>query len=90
MTDVTTLADYFVIATGTSDVHIRSLSDELEFVLGEAGFKPLSITGKASGWILLDYGDIMIDVFTPDQRGHYNLEKLWSDGKPVDISAFLS
>ena len=89
VTDVTTLADYFVIATGTSNIHVRSLSDELEVKMSEAGFEPMSVTGKASGWILLDYGDIMIDIFTQDQREHYDLERLWADAERVDISGML-
>ncbi len=88
--EVTTLADYFVIATGTSTVHVRSLSDEIEFVMSGAGYVPISVTGKSSGWILLDYGDIMIDIFTADLREQYALDKLWADGQTVDLSNILS
>ncbi|MCR5040852.1 MAG: ribosome silencing factor [Clostridia bacterium] len=87
--DLTILADYFVICTGTSNTHVKSLSDELEYVLGQNGFEPISVTGKASGWILLDYGDVIVDVFTADQREHYALERLWADAKQVDISGML-
>ena len=89
--ELTVIADYFVIASGTSAVHIRSLSDELEDKLErEDGIRPLATEGRATGWILLDYGDIVVHLFTPDAREHFNLERLWSDGARIDVSAYVT
>ena len=83
------MADYFVIAAGTSNTHVRALADEVEFKLHEAGFEPRQIEGKATGWILLDYHDVVVHVFMKDQREYYNLEKLWADAEEVDWKEFL-
>ena len=87
---LTVVADYFVIAAGTSNTHVRALADEVEFKLGEEGITPRQIEGRATGWILLDYSDVVVHVFIGDQREHYNLEKLWADAEKVDISALLT
>lgn len=87
--EVTVIADYFVIAEGTSNTHVRALADEVEYKLNEAGIAPRQIEGKASGWILLDYHDIIVHVFTADQREYYNLEKLWADAEETDISDMI-
>lgn len=87
---LTVVADYFVIAAGTSNTQVRALADEVEYQLGLVGFEPRQIEGKATGWILLDYHDVVIHVFLQDQREYYNLEKLWADATPVDISALVT
>lgn len=87
---VTIIADHFVIAEGTSSTHVRALAEEVEYKLHEAGIEPRQIEGKASGWILLDYHDVVVHVFTPDQREYYNLEKLWADAEEVDISGLVT
>lgn len=87
---LTVVADYFVIAAGTSNTQVRALADEVEFKMNEAGFVPRQIEGKATGWILLDYHDVVVHVFMGEQREHYNLEKLWADAEKVDISALLT
>lgn len=85
--DLTIIADYFVIAGGSSDVHTRALADEAEFKLKERNVAPLRIQGNnGGGWIVLDYGDIVVHVFRKDQRDFYSLERLWSDGENIDIS----
>lgn len=89
ITDLTSVADYFVIVTGTSSTHIKSLADELETKLSAMGQEPKHIEGKATGWILLDYGNVVVHVFTPDSRENFNLEKLWSDAQEVDISSWV-
>ncbi len=89
ITDLTTVADYFVIVSGTSTTHIKALADELEDKLSELGQEPKHIEGKATGWILLDYGNVVVHVFTPDSRETFNLEKLWSDAQTVDISKWI-
>ena len=91
ITDLTTLADYFVIATGSSNTQINALVDNVEKVLSEeAGEQPLHREGYRGGtWVLLDYGCIAIHVFSSEAREFYGLERLWRDGKPLDISAVL-
>ena len=91
ITDLTTLADYFVIATGSSNTQINALVDNVEKVLSEeAGEQPLHREGYRGGtWVLLDYGCIAVHVFSSEAREFYGLERLWRDGKPLDISAVL-
>lgn len=90
ITELTSVADYFVIVSGTSNTHVRALSEELEDKLAEMGQEPKHIEGKATGWILLDYGNVVVHIFTPDARELFNLEKLWQDAKEVDISAWVT
>lgn len=88
--DLTILGDYFVIVNGTSNTHTKTLADEVEFRLSQGGVEPLrreADTGNT--WIILDYGDILIHVFCKEARDTYQLEKLWADGTPVDISEFI-
>ena len=85
VTDLTVIADYFVIVTGTSPTHIKALSDELEDKLAEKGKNAKSVEGKATGWILIDYGDVVLHVFTPEQRAYYDLERLWSDAEELEF-----
>ena len=90
VTDVTSLADYFVIAGGNSSTQVKSLADYVEYELGEVGVKPLRTEGYGSaGWILMDYGAVVIHVFQPQMRQYYDLERLWQDGVPVDISDII-
>ncbi len=90
ITDLTVVADYFVIATGTSGTHIRALADEVEDTLTKMGVEPNHIEGKTTGWILLDYGTVIVHLFTADQRELYSLEHLWGDAKQTDISGYIS
>lgn len=87
---LTIVADYFVIAAGTSNTQVRALADEVEYQMGLEGFEVRQVEGKATGWILLDYYDIVVHVFLQDQRDYYNLEKLWADATPIDISALVT
>lgn len=82
----TVLADYFVLATGTSGTHIKALADETEFKLREElGIEPSHVEGFGdSAWILLDYGCVIIHVFTKEARDFYKLEKLWDDTTVVN------
>lgn len=86
--DQTTLADYFVIATGSSNTQINALSGSVEKAMEEqAGEKPLRREGYRDGtWVLLDYGCIVVHVFNAEARAFYDLERLWADGKPLDLS----
>ena len=92
ITDITTLADYFVIATGSSNTQINALCASVEKLLEEqAGEKPLRREGYRDGtWVLLDYGCICVHVFSAEARAFYDLERLWADGKPLDLSGVLT
>ena len=92
ITDLTTLADYFVIATGTSNTQINALCGAVEKALKEqAGEDPLRREGYRDGtWVLLDYGFVCVHVFSEEAREFYSLERLWHDGKPVDLSGVLT
>ena len=84
--DLTTVTDYFVIASGTSTTHVRSLADEVEFKLKQEGVTPLSIEGyDSSSWVLTDYGTVVLHVFLEDARGFYALERLWGDAPRVEL-----
>ncbi len=91
ISELTTLAEYFVIATGSSNTQINALVDNVEKVLHEeANEDPLHREGYRGGtWVLLDYGCIAVHVFSAEAREFYGLERLWRDGKPLDISAVL-
>lgn len=87
---ITTLAEYFVICTGTSNTQINALCDEVEKQLTEVGEEPLHREGYRGGtWVLLDYGCIVVHVFNDEARKFYSLEHLWADGEEVDLSALL-
>lgn len=90
--DQTTLADYFVIATGSSNTQINALSGSVEKAMDEqAGEKPLRREGYRDGtWVLLDYGCIVVHVFNAEARAFYDLERLWADGKPLDLTGVLT
>jgi ribosome-associated protein len=80
VTELTVLADFFVISTATSSTHLQALTDELALKLKERDVRPRSVEGhKAGGWVLLDYGTVIIHVFTQEARDFYALERLWSD-----------
>jgi len=86
----TTLADYFVVMTGTSSTHIRALSDEIEKKLkDEFELYAHHIEGVTSNWILMDYSSVVVNIFLSDARELYALERLWGDAKAVDISKYL-
>ena len=89
-TDLTVVSEYFVIAPGNSSTHVKSLADDVEYELQQLGIEPEHIEGRATGWILLDYGSVLLHVFTRDNRDYYNLEHLWADAKQVDISGLVT
>ncbi len=76
--------DYFVIASGTSDAHVRGMAEHLIATLGPRGVAPHHVEGLAQGrWVLLDYVDFVVHVFHPDLRAFYQLERLWGDAPAV-------
>lgn len=79
-------ADYFVIASGNSERQIHTLVDDVEDAFAKEGLLVKSIEGKqGSGWILMDFGDIIVNVFTKEMRDKYNIEKVWGDCNFIDI-----
>lgn len=73
----TSIADYFVVCSGTSDRHVQSIADRVEEKLAEAKSKPLRSEGSRSGWVLQDYGEVVFHVMREEQRQFYDLETLW-------------
>ena len=88
--DLTIVADYFVIADGTSNTQTKALADEVEFQLKQKGIDPIRSEGyQGASWIILDYGNIVVHVFSKETRDYYNLERLWQDGEQIDISDLI-
>ena len=88
--DKTVLADYFVICGGNSNTQIRALAGEVEEKLNEAGIAPHHIEGyNEASWTVLDYGCVIVHIFSNEAREFYKLEKLWSDAEDIDISELL-
>lgn len=86
---VSVLADYFIIANGNNKSQVQALIDSVEEKLGRAGHNPKNVEGYQTGnWILMDYGDVIVHVFDRQNRLFYDLERIWRDGKKVDISEF--
>lgn len=89
--ELTTLAEYFVLCTGTSNTQIKALSDAVEKAMTEAGEEPHHIEGHRSGtWVLMDYSCVVVHIFTEEAREFYDLERLWKDAKEVDLSGILT
>lgn len=81
---VSLLADYFVICSGESERQVKAIVDEIAEKTKEEGVRPLHIEGdSSSGWVLVDYGGVIVHVFAPAVRDYYQLEKLWSDASVV-------
>lgn len=91
LTDVTPIVDYFVITTGTSSRQMRALAEEVLAKMKAEGQRPLGTEGTAgnSAWVLYDFGDIVLHVFTADARKLYDLEHLWADAPRIDWKAEL-
>lgn len=87
--DLTALTRYFLIATANSSTQVRALSDEVEAKLEEAGLRPHHIEGKNTPWVVLDYETVIVHVFLRDQREFYGLDKMWSDGKQIELDTIL-
>ncbi|MDD5796776.1 MAG: ribosome silencing factor [Oscillospiraceae bacterium] len=90
ISDVSVLADYMVIATGTNSTQVKALADTVEEKLDEMGISVSHIEGhRSNSWVLLDYVDIIVHVFSDEAREYYDLERLWQDGKEIDISSVV-
>ena len=90
ISDVSSLADYFLICTGTSNTHVKTLCDYAEYTLEQLNEPLLGREGhRGNAWELLDYGSIVVHVFTEEAREFYSLERLWADAEQVDISDII-
>ena len=88
ISEISTLADYFIIAAGNNQNKVQALADNVQGVLGRAGFMNKNVEGyDSANWILLDFGDIIVHVFDSENRLFYDLERIWRDGKEVDLTA---
>ena len=84
--EISSLADYMVIATGNNSTHVKSLADELEFQLKGMGVNVDHIEGhRSDSWILLDYTDVIVHIFSEEDRHFYDLERMWRDGKIIEM-----
>jgi len=84
VSEVAGFTDYFVICSGTSERQIRAVADGIDEALAERGVEPYKREGTpADGWVLLDYSDVVVHIFAPEQRAFYSLEKLWERGRVV-------
>ena len=82
--DISVIADYFIIANGTNASQVDALVNSVSDLLGRNGFEPKRIEGvRSASWILMDYGDVVVHVFSKEDRLFYNLERIWRDGKTV-------
>ena len=82
--EVSTIADYFVIASGSNQNQVQAMVDNVEEKLAKAGYEPKQIEGtRSSSWILMDYGDLIVHVFDEENRLFYDLERIWRDGKQI-------
>ena len=85
ISEISPIADYFIIANGTNESQVRALVDNVEETLGKAGYEVKQREGYGLGsWVLLDFGDIIVHVFDRENRVFYDLERIWRDGKQVD------
>ena len=81
-------ADVFVVATGRSDRQVRAIGAGIAEALAKLGEKPLGVEGEEEGrWLLMDFGDVIVHVFQPEVRRHYDLERLWSEAAVLDLAA---
>ncbi len=85
ISEVSVMADYFIIATGKNPNHVKTLIDFVEDKVNEAGFATKNIEGTHSGsWVLIDFSDIIVHIFDRQNRSFYDLERIWADGKTIE------
>jgi len=84
--EISVLADYFIISSGSNRNQVQAMVDNVEEFMEKAGYRPRQIEGyQTAHWILMDYGDIVIHVFDEENRLFYDLERIWRDGKSLDV-----
>lgn len=87
---LTSLTEYFVVASGTSTTHVKALADEVEFQMKGKGALPDGEEGYSfANWVLLDWGSVVVHIFGNETREFYSLERLWQDGEEIDAKEFL-
>lgn len=90
ISDVSVVADYMVLCTGNSSTHVKALSDEVEYKLKNLGVPVNHIEGhRSNSWVLLDYLDVVVHIFSNEAREFYNLDRLWEDGEEIDIYEYI-
>lgn len=88
--ELTTLCDYFIICSGTSTPHMNAIYEEIDFKLSEEGIKPAAREGLGNpGWVLLDYGDVIVHIFNENSREFYSIERLWSDAEEINVENII-
>lgn len=88
ISNVSVIADYFVIASGSNTNQIQAMVDNVEEEMFKTGFDDPKVEGyNTASWILLDYNDVIVHVFSEDDRAFYNIERIWRDGNEVDINS---
>jgi ribosome-associated protein len=86
---VSVIADYFIIANGTNISQIQALSDNVTEMLGREGYEVRDTEGyNTANWVLLDFGDIIVHIFDQQNRVFYDLERIWRDGRKIDVGEF--
>ncbi len=89
ISEVSVLADYFIIADGNNRNQVQAMIDNVEETLGKAGYTPKQIEGyQNANWVLMDYSDIIVHVFDKENRLFYDLERIWRDGKAISVDEF--
>lgn len=89
--DLTTIGDYFVVASGSSNAQVKALAEEVDRLMSEQGVEPRRIEGRDSAlWILMDYHDVVVHIFYKETREFYSIERLWGDAPRLDIDEILS
>ncbi len=87
ISEVSVVADYFLIASGNNRSQIQALADNVQETLGRAGFEMRQVEGYGTAnWILMDFGDVIVHIFDKENRLFYNLERIWRDGKAIEVS----
>ncbi|NCB91485.1 MAG: ribosome silencing factor [Clostridia bacterium] len=87
---ISTIADYFIISSGSNRNQVQAMADNVDEVLGKAGYTAKHVEGySTANWILMDYGDIIIHIFDEENRLFYDLERIWRDGQAIEVSDLL-
>ena len=87
--EVSVIADYFIIASGSNPNQVKALADNVEETLGRVGYETRQTEGySTAAWILMDYNDIIVHIFSEEDRSFYDIERIWRDGKVVDAADF--